>query len=79
MTLGVNMETKSQAGMHQLPDHNECDFSGYDPSTLMSETAKLRKLNTKRGTLEMLIPLCCSTEPVRHKRFRKPVLTIGIH
>jgi hypothetical protein len=31
MTLGVNMETKSQTGMHQLPDHNECDFSGYDP------------------------------------------------
>jgi DNA-binding HxlR family transcriptional regulator len=70
MTLDVNMETKSQAGMHQLPVYNECDFSGYDPSTLMSETAKLRKLNTKRGTLEMLIPLCCSTEPVRHKRFR---------
>jgi DNA-binding HxlR family transcriptional regulator len=36
----------------------------------MSETAKLRKLITKRGTLEMLIPLCCSTEPVRHKSFR---------
>jgi len=44
MTLGVNMETKSQAGIHQLPVYNECDFSGYDPSTLMSETAKLRKL-----------------------------------
>lgn len=63
------METKSQAGMHQLPVYNECDFSGYDLSTLMSETAKLRKLITK-STLEMLIPLCCSTEPVRHKRFR---------
>ena len=36
----------------------------------MSETAKLRKLITKRGTLEMLIPLCCTTEPVRHKQFR---------
>jgi DNA-binding HxlR family transcriptional regulator len=70
MTLGVNMETKSQAGIHQLPFYNECDFSGYNPSTLMSETAKLRKLITKRGTMEMLIPLCCSTEPVRHKRFR---------
>jgi DNA-binding HxlR family transcriptional regulator len=70
MTLGVKMETKSQAGIHQLPVYNECDFSGYDPSTLMSETAKLRKLITKRGTMEMLIPLCCSTEPVRHKRFR---------
>ena len=38
---------------------------------LMSETAKLRKLITKRGTLEMLIPLCCSTDPVRHKQFRQ--------
>jgi hypothetical protein len=27
----------------------------------MSETAKMRKLLTKRGTLEILIPLCCST------------------
>ena len=70
MTQGVSMETKSQAGIHQLPINNECDFSGYDPSTLMWETAKLRKLITRRGTLEMLIPLCCSTEPVRHKRFR---------
>jgi DNA-binding HxlR family transcriptional regulator len=35
----------------------------------MSETARLRKLITKRGTLEMLIPLCCTTEPVRHKQF----------
>ena len=37
----------------------------------MSETAKLRKLITKRGTLEMLIPLCCSTDPIRHKQFRQ--------
>jgi DNA-binding HxlR family transcriptional regulator len=66
------METKSQPSRmhHQLPVYNECIFSGYDPSTLMSETAKLRKLITKRGTMEMLIPLCCSTLPVRHKQFR---------
>jgi len=32
-------------------------FNGYDASLLMSETAKLRKLITKRGTLEILIPL----------------------
>ena len=38
---------------------------------LTSETAKLRKLITKRGILEMLIPLCCSTDPVRHKQFRQ--------
>ena len=37
----------------------------------MSETVKLRRLITKRGTLEMLIPLCCSTDPVRHKQFRE--------
>jgi DNA-binding HxlR family transcriptional regulator len=47
------------------------DFEGYDALLLMSETAKLRKLITKRGTLEILIPLCCSTNPVRHKQFRK--------
>jgi DNA-binding HxlR family transcriptional regulator len=37
----------------------------------MSETAKLRKLITKRGTLEILIPLCCTANPVRHKQFRQ--------
>src|SRR5918999_1516902 len=47
------------------------DFEGYDALLLMSETAKLRKLITKRGTLEILIPLCCSTNPVRHKQFRQ--------
>ena len=37
----------------------------------MKETAKIRTLITKRGTIEMLIPLCCSTDPVRHREFRK--------
>jgi DNA-binding HxlR family transcriptional regulator len=46
-------------------------FNGYDALVLMSETAKLRKLITKRGTLEILIPLCCTTDPVRHKQFRQ--------
>jgi DNA-binding HxlR family transcriptional regulator len=36
----------------------------------MKETAKLRKIITKRGTLEMLIPLCCTTIPVRYLKFR---------
>jgi site-specific recombinase XerD len=36
-----------------------------------SGTAKLRSLITKRGTLEILIPLCCTTNPVRHKQFRQ--------
>ena len=41
------------------------------------KTAKLRNLITKRGTLEILIPLCCSTEPVRYKKFRETLKGIG--
>jgi DNA-binding HxlR family transcriptional regulator len=48
-----------------------CAFNGYDADKLMKETAKLRKLITKRGTLEILIPLCCTTNPVRHKQFKQ--------
>jgi DNA-binding HxlR family transcriptional regulator len=48
-----------------------CSFEGYDAISLMSETAKLRKLITKRGTLEILIPLCCTTDPVRYMKFRQ--------
>jgi hypothetical protein len=33
----------------------------------MSETAKMRGPITKIGTLEILIPLCRSTNPVRYK------------
>jgi DNA-binding HxlR family transcriptional regulator len=58
----------------ELPVLNEnvdCNFEGYDALLLMSETAKLRNLITKRGTLEILIPLCCTTDPVRHKQFRQ--------
>src|SRR6476646_10336986 len=47
-----------------------CDFTGYDADILMKETARLRKLVTKRGTLEILIPLCCTTNPVRYIKFR---------
>jgi hypothetical protein len=36
-----------------------CGFEGYDPSSLMTETAKLRNLVTKRGTLEILIANFC--------------------
>ena len=36
----------------------------------MKETARLRKLVTKRGTLEILIPLCCTSNPVRYIKFR---------
>ena len=50
---------------------DSCNFDGYNASSLMSETSKLRKIITKRGTLEILIPLCCTTKPVRYKQFRQ--------
>jgi DNA-binding HxlR family transcriptional regulator len=48
-----------------------CSFEGYDVELLMKETEKLRELITKRGTLEILIPLCCTTDPVRYIKFRR--------
>ena len=48
-----------------------CNFAGYDASLLMAVSARLRKIIMKRGTLEILIPLCCSTKPVRYKQFKK--------
>lgn len=69
--VGVILETKRQ-GIKQLPTVNDaCSFEGYDAAILMKETFKIRRLITKRGTLEMLIPLCCTTNPVRHKQFRQ--------
>ncbi|MDO8641850.1 MAG: helix-turn-helix domain-containing protein [Nitrosarchaeum sp.] len=62
------METKGK----KLPViQNKCEFTGYDVSKLLKETSKIRELITKRGTLEILFPLCCSMEPVRHKQFKK--------
>jgi len=52
-------------------DNNPCNFYGYDVDSLMKETFRLRNIITKRGTLEILIPLCCSTDPVRYVTFRK--------
>ena len=49
---------------------NSCGFDGYDAELLMNETKKLRELITKRGTLEILIPLCCTTNPVLYIKFR---------
>src|ERR671923_3040367 len=74
IALSVNMETISKRKEKGLPILNknlECNLEGYDASLLMYETAKLRSLITKRGTLEILIPLCCTTNPVRHKQFRQ--------
>ena len=67
-------ETKRQ-NVKKLPlyddDNDSCNFEGYDSQKLMLHTAKLRNLITKRGTFEMLIPLCCTTNPVRYKQFRE--------
>jgi DNA-binding HxlR family transcriptional regulator len=52
-------------------DNNPCNFYGYDIESLMKETSQLRNIITKRGTLEILIPLCCSTDPVRYITFKK--------
>ena len=80
MTVSVKMETKTNNRIkrRELPLYKEaCNFEGYNPSSLMAETAKLRNLITKRGTLEILIPLCCSTEPVRYKKFRESMKGIS--
>lgn len=75
------METKREknhARRRELPLYEAgCSFEGYDASSLMSETAKLRNLITKRGTLEILIPLCCSIQPVRYKKFRETLKGIS--
>jgi DNA-binding HxlR family transcriptional regulator len=49
---------------------DSCNFQGYDIDNLMKETSHLRDLITKRGTLEILMPLCCNTTPVRYQTFR---------
>jgi DNA-binding HxlR family transcriptional regulator len=50
---------------------DSCGFEGYDADMLMYETEKLRELITKRGTLEILVPLCCTRDPVRYITFRR--------
>jgi DNA-binding HxlR family transcriptional regulator len=67
------METKKTLPM--VPD--ACSFGGYSADVLMSETARLRDLITKRGTLEILIPLCCTTNSVRYKQFRQTLKGIS--
>ena len=58
-------------GTETPASEDKCEFEGYDVLLLMSETEKMRKLITKRGTLEIIMPLCCSTNPVRYKTFRQ--------
>ena len=64
-------ESKGQK-VNKLPVYeNSCNFEGYDSQKLMLQTTKLRNLITKRGTFEMLIPLCCTTTPLRYMQFRE--------
>ena len=64
-------ETKGQK-VNKLPIYeNSCNFEGYDSQKLMLQTTKLRNLITKRGTFVMLIPLCCTTTPLRYMKFRE--------
>jgi len=74
ISVRVKMETKRKS----IPIIEDgCSFEGYDASSLMSETSRLRKIITKRGTLEILIPLCCTTKPVRYKQFRQTLKGIS--
>ena len=69
-----NIITKDNAKLPVLQQEDKieaCNFQGYDIDELMNETSQLRKLITKRGTLEILMPLCCTTNPVRYLKFRK--------
>ncbi len=86
ITVSVKMETKRKKKNNnsgrsirgELPIYKDmCSFEGYDASSLMAETAKVRNLITKRGTLEILIPLCCSSKPVRYKKFRETMKGIS--
>ena len=71
-TIGRRHERTAGAAtkLPLIQNEQSCDFTGYDADMLMKETAKLRKLITKKGTLEILIPLCCTTNPVRYIKFR---------
>jgi len=68
------METK---GKKLLVIQNKCEFTGYDVSKLLKETSTIRNLITKRATLEILFPLCCTTKPVRHKQFKESLKGIS--
>jgi DNA-binding HxlR family transcriptional regulator len=78
-TKRKNNSNNKRIMKRELPVYHEesYSFEGYDPASLMAETAKLRNLITKRGTLELLIPLCCSTKPVRYKKFRETMKGIS--
>ena len=69
-TIETSHKKTAATKLPLIQNEQLCDFNGYDADILMKETAKLRKIITKKGTLEILIPLCCSTNPVRYIKFR---------
>ncbi len=84
--VSVKMETNARskksteskrAGKALVILHEPCNSTRYDAELLMNETEKLRELITKRGTLEILIPLCGSTDPVHYIRFRRSMKGFG--
>jgi DNA-binding HxlR family transcriptional regulator len=78
--VSVNMETKAKSKISiehrragtELPIIQE-SCSCLLVMMLNYLWMKLRnsELITKRGTLEILIPLCCTTDPVRYIKFRR--------
>jgi hypothetical protein len=47
----ANMETIGEHRGREIPiSEDKCEFEGYNILLLMSETEKMRKLITKRGT-----------------------------
>ena len=73
--IGDKLPPTREKDSKKLPilDNNEinsCNFYGYSIESLMKETSELRNIITKRGTLEILIPLCCSTDSVRYLTFK---------
>ncbi|HEY6535846.1 MAG TPA: helix-turn-helix domain-containing protein [Candidatus Nitrosocosmicus sp.] len=69
----TNLEKDKIIKFSELPinlQKESCNFQGCNVEDLMKDTTGLRKLFTKRGTFEILIPLCCTTDPVRYLKFK---------
>ncbi|MER5174935.1 MAG: winged helix-turn-helix transcriptional regulator [Candidatus Nitrosocosmicus sp.] len=72
-TIWEKKKNNSRDKFSELPviqGSETCNFQGYNVEDLMKETSQLRQLITKRGAFEILIPLCCSSNPVRYLKFK---------
>ena len=49
-TIGRRHKGAPTTKLPLIQNEQSCDFNGYDADILMKETAKLRKLITKKGT-----------------------------